>query len=156
MEFNATFIVAFISFVIFIIIMNQILYKPISGIVAERKNLIDGNYQSARANKNKIEAIMQDRQDKLNNARSRVRQETAKALDEAKNERTEKENSAKSETKSKIEENITVLNKNRQDALNTLKNDVINLAQIISDKFIESPERIGNVDSETIEKLMQD
>jgi len=136
--------------------MNQILYKPISNIVDTRKNLIDGNYQSARANKKKIEAIMQDRQDKLDNARSRVRHETSITLRKVKQDIENAQNVIKDETKTKIEENINALDKDRVHALNTLKSDVINLAQIISDKFIESPERIGNVDSETIEKLMQD
>ena len=74
MEFNATFIVAFISFVIFIIIMNYILYKPINGIVEKRKNIIDENYSLAQKNSEKSKAILQDRLDKLDNARSRAKE----------------------------------------------------------------------------------
>ena len=42
-EFNATFLVAMISFVVFIIIMNAILYKPILSIIEERQAYIDKN-----------------------------------------------------------------------------------------------------------------
>ena len=156
MEFNATFIVAFVSFIIFIIIMNQILYKPIFGIVEKRKNLVDGNYDTARKNKKKVEAILQDRIDKLNEARSKVRVKTSEALNEANLERANRENEAKEEAKSRINENFNTLQGDKAIALDDLKKNVINLAQIISDKFIESSERIEITDYETIEKIMQD
>ena len=47
MEFNATFIVAFVSFIIFTVIMNLILYKPLSKVVAQRQQFIDENYEEA-------------------------------------------------------------------------------------------------------------
>ena len=156
MEFNATFIVAFISFIIFIIIMNQILYKPIYDIVEKRKNLIDGNYHSARENKKKVEAILQDRIDKLNDARSKVRQKTSEALNEANLEKIDKENEAKEDAKSRINENLNTMQTDKTEALNALKKNVIDLAQVISDKFLESSERIEIVDNEIIEKIMQD
>ena len=40
MEFNATFIVSVISFIIFTLLMNEILYKPVSKIVEEREHTI--------------------------------------------------------------------------------------------------------------------
>lgn len=156
MEFNATLIVAFISFVIFIVIMNQILYKPVGNIIEARKNLIEGNYQNARANKKKSENVLQDRLDKLKNARSRVREETTLALNKIKDNAQTLEKSAKEETGRKIEENINILHEDKKEAINTLKCDVINLAQAISDKFIEASEKISEVDNETIEKIMQD
>ncbi|MBR2069289.1 MAG: ATP synthase F0 subunit B [Candidatus Gastranaerophilales bacterium] len=155
MEFNATFIVAFVSFIIFIIIMNYILYKPINEIVEKRKSIIDENYSNAKKNKEKSSAILQDRLDKLQNARSRVKEETTAALDEAKKKRQELEDSAKSEAKLKTQENLNALNHNKQEAIEVLKNDVINLAQIISDKFIDSPDKISDVDNATIQEIMQ-
>ena len=37
MEFNATFIVSAISFIIFVVLMNIILYAPLQKVVEERK-----------------------------------------------------------------------------------------------------------------------
>ena len=156
MEFNATFLVAFISFIIFIIIMNQILYKPVCGIIDKRKKLIDGNYNSARANKKKSEAILQERLDKLKNAMGRVKEKTTEELGKVKEENLKLEQEAKEESKIKIEQNLNALNEDKNSAISALKGDVINLAQIISDKFIESDEKITDIDNETIEKIMQD
>ena len=41
MNFNATFLIAAISFVVFVLIMNQILYKPVEEIVKARKKLVE-------------------------------------------------------------------------------------------------------------------
>ena len=48
MEFNATFLVSAISFIVFTILMNKILYAPLEKIVDERENFINGNYSDAK------------------------------------------------------------------------------------------------------------
>jgi len=155
MDFNATFIVAFISFIIFIIIMNFILYKPIGDIIEKRQKFIDDNYNEAKNNSLKSEAILKDRDDKIHNAQNLVRQKTHLAIQEAKDKKNNLLANAKEEAKIKFEENSNNLNQQKSDAQNTLKNDVINLAQIISDKFIPVPERIENADYELIENIMK-
>ena len=156
MEFNATFIVAFVSFIVFVIVMNKILYEPISNIVLKREKLIDENYSLARKNQEKSKAILDDRLDKLNNAKSRVKEETAVALNKAKEEQKNAHDGAKMESKDNIDKNIDKLNNEKHDAINILKNDVINLAQAISDKLIDTQDRISDVDMNEIEKIMQD
>ena len=51
MEFDATFIIATISFIVFVLIMNRIFYAPILKIMQERQNLVEENYSSAKATK---------------------------------------------------------------------------------------------------------
>ena len=57
LEFNATFFIAMISFVVFMIIMNAILYKPHERIVTERKNLIDKNYMKSKIAQEKCDIL---------------------------------------------------------------------------------------------------
>ena len=65
LEFNATFIIAMISFVVFIFIMNTIFYKPILNIIEERKKLIDSYYNDAKNFKAEAENIIQEKDNKL-------------------------------------------------------------------------------------------
>ena len=44
-EFNATLIVAMISFVVFMFIMNAIFYRPILNIIKKRDDYINSNYE---------------------------------------------------------------------------------------------------------------
>ncbi len=48
MEFNGTFLIATISFIIFTLLMNKILYKPINDIIEKRDRLFDDNKTKIR------------------------------------------------------------------------------------------------------------
>ena len=47
-EFNATLIVAILSFVVFMVIMNAIFYRPILNIIRKREDYIDTNYKDEK------------------------------------------------------------------------------------------------------------
>ena len=55
MEFNATFLATIVSFIVFVILMNKILYAPILNIIEERENLVETNYRSAKNTKIEID-----------------------------------------------------------------------------------------------------
>lgn len=155
MEFNATFIVAFVSFVIFIFIMNAILYKPIYSIILKRKNLIDGNYETAKTNSNKSKVILLEREEKLTQAKASSREKIKLAIEDANSIRNEKVSVAKTEAKNNLEANKANLEEEKNKAADSLKNEIVDLAQMISDKILKSHEEIENVDNQYIENLIQ-
>ena len=57
LEFNATFIVAMISFIVFMLIMNAILYKPLAHIQQNRTDLIDSENKAALETQAQTEAL---------------------------------------------------------------------------------------------------
>ena len=61
MEFNATFIISAISFIVFTLIMNAIFYKPLQKVVSERQKFIDETLEEAKVHTKKSEAILKDR-----------------------------------------------------------------------------------------------
>lgn len=65
LEFNATFIVAMFSFIVFIIIMNAIFYKPILSVIEKRKDFIDSNYIDAKNSKEQAELILSNKEKRL-------------------------------------------------------------------------------------------
>ena len=70
MEFNATFLVSVISFIIFTIIMNKIFYKPLENIMDERQKFIDDAKSDALNSNNRADAILKEKQDRLNKSAS--------------------------------------------------------------------------------------
>ncbi|MBO6086982.1 ATP synthase F0 subunit B [bacterium] len=74
LQFNATFIVAIISFVVFIMIMNTIFYKPVLNVIEERENFIRGNYDEANATKEKADNLLQDKETRLNETYKNAKQ----------------------------------------------------------------------------------
>lgn len=61
LEFNATFLVSMISFIVFIIIMNAIFYKPILGVIEERENFINDHYNDAKNSKDKAQSLLEQK-----------------------------------------------------------------------------------------------
>lgn len=73
MEFNATFLVSIISFLVFVEIMNRIFYVPLTKVVYERKNLLDTNYDDAKKFDDDAQGILADRDNRLGEADKKSR-----------------------------------------------------------------------------------
>ncbi len=73
MEFNATFLVSVISFLVFVEIMNRIFYAPITKVVGKRQELLDTNYNEAKKFDDDAEGILKDREVRLGDADNKSR-----------------------------------------------------------------------------------
>ena len=155
MEFNATFIVSAISFIIFVVLMNIILYAPLQKVVEERKKTVDNNYNEANANSEKSTALLKDRADKILKAGQDAKSVINAKSNDANIKRDEITQSAKEESLKNIEANREYFDNATQEAKEVLKANVVGLAQSISDKFLGSDEKIIGVDKELIDKIMQ-
>ena len=154
MDFNATFIVAFVSFIIFCVIMNKILYQPISDIVEKRNKFIDENYNEAKENSEKSKSILKDRLNQLREANDTAKTKFTKAMESAKDKKNQRLMSAKEQSKVDIKEKTIDFQKQSDEAKNALKGEIVSLAQMISDKFIQSDLKVQD-ENELIEKIMQ-
>ena len=154
MEFNATFIVSFISFIIFIVVMNLILYKPINDIIEKRQKFIGDNYDVANKNNEKSKSLLEDKQNQIKDAHKDAKEKFAFSQNEAKEKKSHTIDVAKKQSKVDIDERVIDFNNQSNSAKDALKNDVVALAQMICDKFIQSDEKVSAND-EMIDKLMQ-
>lgn len=145
MEFNGTFIVAFISFVVFTVVMNLILYKPINDIVLKRKEIVDANYKKAEENSVKKDEILQDREEKLLQASEEAKKLVATKTLEVNNQKDEITSKAKNEAQKNIDAYNLYYKNATSEAKDFLRTEVVTLAQTISDKFLGKDEKI-NVD----------
>lgn len=136
MEFNATFIVATISFIIFMMIMNKILYQPISKIVDDRDNLINDNYNHAKNNNEKAQGIYKDRDTRLNNSIAESKKLVADKIADANNKAKSATSEAKKNSIKKIN-NAKEDIKNKSENINSeLNNRVDDIAEHISAKLL--------------------
>ena len=58
MEFNATFFVTAISFIVFTFIMNKIFYTPLTKVIDEREEFINNAVTEAKDNTNQAENLL--------------------------------------------------------------------------------------------------
>lgn len=143
MEFNGTFIVAFVSFVIFTFVMNLILYKPINDIVLKRKKLVDANYEEAEKNTLKKEEILHERDEKLLKATDEAKKIVANRTLEVNNQKDEITSKAGKEAQKNIDAYNLYYKNATSEAKEFLKTEVISLAQAISNKFLGEGEQIN-------------
>lgn len=155
LEFNATFIVAMISFVIFIIIMNQIFYKPIFKIINERQKFIDDNYSDAKNSKEKADSILHEKDERLNRTLSDSRKLVSDKVDEANEKAKSITDEAKKTSQDKITNAKQSLSKSESETAEALKNNVKDLAENISSKILGENVSIDNVDYNLVDKVLK-
>lgn len=88
MEFNATFLISAISFIVFVIIMNFIFYKPIEKIVNERQAFVDENFDEAKKNNLNSQKIIAEHDEKIDEANSEGKMIIVQKSDEAKKQKS--------------------------------------------------------------------
>lgn len=154
MEFNATFIVSAVSFILFTIIMNKIFYKPLEKVMDERQKFINDTKKDAEFSSNKADSILKDRDDKLN--KSAI--ESKKIVTDKVNEANSNYQTLTSNAKQKSQEEITSaksnLHKEATQSTEELKNKVKDLAEVISSKVLGMDVKIENADNELINRIL--
>lgn len=147
MEFDATFLIAVISFVVFVFIMNKIFYAPVLRIMQERQKLVSDNFNSARMTSEETNAQARYYGEELEKSRNEARQKVAQQSQQLKQERSK----AVSEFKKELFDNISIekenLRKSAIEAKEVLKDSVVDIAKEISAKLLGS-----DIDSESINK----
>ena len=136
MEFDATFLIAVISFVVFVFIMNKIFYAPVLRIMQERQKFAEDSFNSAKITEEKTKAQIKYYDEELEKSRDEARQKVAQKSNELKQERS----NIISEYKEEIFDNIAKERENLKNsaiaAKEVLKDSVVDIAREISAKLL--------------------
>lgn len=155
MEFNATFIAAIVSFAIFTVIMNSILYKPIGKILAQRQKFVDEHYNEASETHEKAQSLLSEKEKKLEQTKFKAKKIISEKAQSAKTQKSALENQARQEATGKITEAKGELAKEETDARDVLANQVVNLAGTISSKILGEEIQIEKPSENLIKDIMQ-
>lgn len=136
MEFNATFIVSAISFVIFSIIMNVIFYKPLQKIVEKREAFIAETTKEAKKNTKKSEEILFNKSKKVENTKFEAKKNISQKADEVQKQKAVMAADAQQKASDEIQKAKDVLETSKAEAQSTLEQEAQKLAQDISAKIL--------------------
>ena len=136
MEFNGTFLASIITFIVFVFVMNKVLYAPILGIMRERECVIKENYESAEENNLRADALEEEKDAKLNNAKDEARGKYIDALDEYKAQKSEVISDAQNSAREDAEKANAELNEVSNQVKEGLKSSMNDLANDIVEKVI--------------------
>lgn len=136
MEFNATFLVSAISFLLFVYLMNKIFYAPLENIITEREKLVDDTLNEAKKSRETASGLLTERENKLNKAyddsKKIVNDSVEKANSKAKNMTQEAKTNSVEEINSK-KSNLAEQTKSVKSQLNNTVNE---LAEQIATKIL--------------------
>ena len=150
MEFNGTFLASIVSFIVFVFLMNKVLYAPMGKIVKERQSFIEGNLESAEANHKRADELSQERDDKLSGAKNDARSKYVESVNGFKNEKTQIVAKAQDETNSELSQAYENLNNVSNETKEGLKWRMTDLANDIVEKVLGYRSEVQGFDNDKI------
>jgi len=137
MEFNATFLVSAISFVLFTLIMNKIFYKPLESVMNEREQFINDNIVDAKYSSDKADEISKDREAKLAKSQVDAKSIVTRKINDANENSRNLTDSAKIKSKEEIKSAKEILLQEVENTEKELDLKINELADVISSKVLE-------------------
>ena len=135
-EFNATLIVAMISFVVFMFIMNAIFYRPILDIIKKREDYINSNYKDSENFEKSAQEFKQTHAQKIKETQDRCRQEFRDKIEEVQSFASAEVRNARENSKTEIQNRKDNLLEKENLLKENLKNTVVqDLASEITKKL---------------------
>ncbi len=155
MEFNATFLISAISFIVFIFIMNKILYKPVLEIMEKRQNYIDANKNEADEHHKKAQQLLVDKDARVAEAQRTSRDIVASKADAIKEEKSKVLNDTKNSVTSYFSEQKQNLAHQKDEAAANMKHDVADLANRLTTKLMGEGIAFEPVGEQEVEEVMK-
>lgn len=154
MEFNATFLVSIISFIVFTWIMNMIFYKPLENVINERQEFIDETTKVARNMSEEADKISADRELRLSKANEDAKQVINDNVSKAKEQAKLRTDEAKKQSNESIVSAKNDLNSQAEQTKELLKGNIKELAESISQKILGEYTPIDTVNNEIVNKVL--
>jgi len=134
--FNYTWIFQVVNFLIFTVVLNVILYKPILKVFEDREEYILGKRNGAKAKLAEIQATAAKYEAELVATRRHAQDIVAQAEAEAMKIRTEKLAQVQAEAQARLETNRAQIAQEKAQALTTLQREVATLSEQITRKLL--------------------
>ena len=154
MEFNGTFFATILTFLVFVFVMNKILYIPVRNIVNQRNKYIDDNYSSAEENDKKSEELSIKREEGLLNAKENARTKYNELVNEYKKQKAEIVNSAQNDTNSELNVVYENLNNVSNETKEQLKGHMSDLANDIVEKVLGYRTEVQGFDNDAVNDIL--
>lgn len=137
MEFNATFLVSAISFIVFVFIMNTVLYRPVIKIMEERQAFLDKNEKDTEDANRQAEEFATKKEAELAKARAEAKSIVDNGTEKFKAENKVALDNYSSEQKQLMEDKKSELYNEMTSAKETLKQSSDDISRMITDKILE-------------------
>ena len=150
-ELNATLIAQILNFLILVVILRLVAYKPVARMLQQRSDKIQGDLDKAESDRKEAEATLVQYKQKLSDANVKAQEIIDKAEKVARDERDAAVEATKREIeqmKKNAEEDIQ---RDRERITAQLRGEVVSLSLAAAGKLISK-----NIDNKENERLIND
>ncbi len=155
LEFDGTFIFATLSFIVFVLIMNVILYRPITKIMEERQKFYDKNKSTVLESKRKAEEVLENKEKEILDAKLKASDILQTTQNKIKENRENTLKNKKEEVLAKIKSNNAALDNDKKQAKEDLKKEVETYVKMTVSKVLDSEIQDINIDSSLLQNAME-
>ena len=138
LEFNATFFVAMFSFIIFMRIMNSILYEPLERIQKERADVIKSENEATKLTEEKTVKLKQQQQANIEKSKDIARDNFNKKVSEFKERKETILSTARDLAKKDLAISNAELKGDEKEAKLLLKSQINLLASAVATKILNT------------------
>jgi len=135
-DFNATLPLMAIQFVLLMVVLTFIFYKPVSKVIDDRELFINGNLTQASEKLVKADELYKQYDDQLKAAKGDAQATIAQAEKEAKDAVALEITQARTDAAKLIEQTNTEIEAQKSLALEKLETQVDELSQLIKEKLL--------------------
>lgn len=145
-----TLIIVILNFVVLLFILNQLLYKPISKFLSDRKAKIALDIKETKQAKLDAEEFVVQKQNELKNTSEEIRTLKKSALQEAKQNATKIVEDARTRERTILSEAEVQLKHEKEKVVSQIKEDLAEMVSGLAEKFLSK-----KIDSATDKKLIE-
>ncbi|MCQ2738742.1 MAG: ATP synthase F0 subunit B [bacterium] len=154
MEFNGTFLATIINFIVFVFLMNKVLYAPILNIMSERENFIKGNYKEVENNDEIVRQLAEQKDKILFDAKAEAGNKYSEVIGKFKTERQDLIDDAQNVAKKDVEQAKNELGNSSNEAERSLQNKMTDLAGDIVEKLLGYRTEIKGFEGKSIDEIL--
>ncbi|MBU0560397.1 MAG: F0F1 ATP synthase subunit B [Bacteroidetes bacterium] len=125
-----------ITFVLLLLILKKIAWKPILSSLSERENFIRESLEKAEAAQNETQKLLEENKSRLAKADEEAKIIVAQSKEHAQSLKTQILDQSKQEAKSMIDAAASEIERRNQEAFNSLKEQVASIAVEAAEKIL--------------------
>lgn len=154
-ELNGTYIVFIASFLIFMILLNEIMLKPVGKAIAERRAQIAADIEAGKLSREKAEAEVSQYKEKLSATRGEAQRVISEAMLKAQKVRDEKLQGVQNEGRKRLEDAKAGLAAERDGLLEGLVEQEMEIVSTITKKLLGNS-AVATVDRNKVKKALEE
>ena len=141
LEINFTLVLFALSFLVFIYLLNQTLYKPVGNIIEKRKSMIDGDFSKAKSLSETANELLENYKNEIKSARIKAQNIIQEAIIQAQKIKEEKVAVLTSSLVKEKEAAINQIKEEEKAALKQLEGQIKTLTDLITSKVLGTGEK---------------